>query len=921
MRSTCVHLNEIEAQTTPANGRLLRCPSTPGWWSNRWKKRPTSPAGAGAGEHGHSDGIHLASLRWQEVGAYFTVTAFVFVAGFTKIGFHHLHWLSNTVPESCVLVILGAALGLLVFFTEDDPAAGACDFNIPLPHFTSDMFFFILLPPIVLESAYSLHDRSFFDNLGTVLVYAVVGTMFNIFAIGPTLYGLAGVGAMGNITLSMRESLVFSSLISAVDPVAVLVIFQELGVNKDLYFLVFGESLLNDGVTVVLYNTMNTFLSMESVPAAQYALAIVAFFIVVFGGIAIGIVYGCLTAFITKSTTDVRVVEPLALFCLAYLCYLTAELFHFSGIISLIVCGLVQAHYAFQNISQKSYACVKYFTKMASATSDTIIFMFLGMVLVSDDHVWHTGFVLWTVSLCLVFRFIGVFLLTGIMNHYRIKKINIEEQFIAAYGGLRGAVAFSLVQMLDDHLERKAIFVTTTLVVILFTIFIQGVTIKPLVNFLQIQRKSSDRKNLNEEINDTAMDHIMAGIEEVLGQHGDFYLRALMIYYNDKYLKKWMVRPSCETKLQRLFEKIAISEHYAHLYGPVAMIEDHVKPLCKTEVARTKLARSNSLSPSMKEQVMMEASIMDDDDTGLVQDGVQLRKKRTGSLSIFTGVTAPVGWGPSTGASAARLPHHPHQLEEEAGVGAEGGDRDSSGTSEALKRSREARQTLRKAFRDNPYNKLHYKYNRNLVDEEDQELSEHLQRRHLNARRMTSFASGSQSSGSFIVTSSRPKTEFYSSEGSREGTGGGGGGGGGSAGAGGGGRRALYDGVAELRERHQRRRHTMALRRRTSRPPLQSCFSSPESSSSVGSSAPLPPPVTLNTLRETSPQDSDVFLTDVTTSPKDVRSMSRMAAIGGLGSSAEREEEEEEEEELALISSRTEDLEETTETQEGEKKV
>lgn len=863
------------------------------------------------GAHSHSDGISLATLRWQEVGAYFTVTAFVFVAGFTKIGFHHLHWLSNTIPESCVLVVLGAALGLLVFFTEDDPAAATCDFNIPLPHFTSDMFFFILLPPIVLESAYSLHDRSFFDNLGTVLVYAVIGTMFNIFAIGPTLYGVGALGAMGNITLSMRECLVFSSLISAVDPVAVLVIFQELGVNKDLYFLVFGESLLNDGVTVVLYNTMNTFLSMDSVPAAQYALAVVAFFVVVFGGIAIGIVYGCLTAFITKSTTDVRVVEPLALFCLAYLCYLTAELFHFSGIISLIVCGLIQAHYAFQNISQKSYACVKYFTKMASATSDTIIFMFLGMVLVSDDHVWHTGFVLWTVFLCLVFRFIGVFLLTGIMNHYRIKKINIEEQFIAAYGGLRGAVAFSLVEMLDDHLERKRIFVTTTLVVILFTIFIQGMTIKPLVNFLQIQRKSSDRKNLNEEINDTAMDHIMAGIEEVLGQHGDFYLRALMIYYNDKYLKKWMVRPSCETKLQRLFEKIAISEHYAHLYGPVAMIEDHVKPLCKTEAARAKLARSNSLSPSLKEQVMMEPSIMDDDDTGLVQDTVQLRKKRTGSLSIFNGRHSSRRVGSiDRSISSEAYPNHPHQLEE-----APEGERDSSATSEALKRSREARQTLRRAFRDNPYNKLHYKYNRNLVDEEDQELSEHLQRRHLNARRMTSFASGSQSSGSFILQSSRPKTEFYSSDGSREGTGGGG------SAKGGEGRRALYDGVAELRERHQRRRHTMALRRRTTRPPLQSCFSSPESSSSLGSSAPLPPPVTLNTLRETSPQDSDVFLTDVTTSPKDGKSMSRMAAIGGLGSSAEHEEGEEEEEEIALISTRTEDLEEPTETQDEEKKV
>lgn len=53
----------------------------------------------------------------------------------------------------------------------------------------------------------------------------------------------------------------------------------------------------------------------------------------------------------------------------------------------------------------------------------------------------------------------------------------------------------------------------------------QGISIKPLVNLLRIQKKRSDHKKLNEEINDTAMDHIMAGVEEILGQHGDFYLR------------------------------------------------------------------------------------------------------------------------------------------------------------------------------------------------------------------------------------------------------------------------------------------------------------------------------------------------------------------------------------------------------------
>ena len=77
---------------------------------------------------------------------------------------------------------------------------------------------------------------------------------------------------------------------------------------------------------------------------------------------------------------------------------------------SCIGCGLVQAHYTFSNISQKSYTTVKYFIKMLSSTSDCIIFLFLGMVLVNDVHEWHTGFVFWTLFLCLAVRFLGIVL-------------------------------------------------------------------------------------------------------------------------------------------------------------------------------------------------------------------------------------------------------------------------------------------------------------------------------------------------------------------------------------------------------------------------------------------------------------------------------------------------------------------------------
>ncbi|XP_046442645.1 Na(+)/H(+) exchanger protein 7-like [Daphnia pulex] len=536
-------------------------------------------------EH-HHHGIHVASWRWDEIGIYITFTTFIIVAGLAKVAFHHAHVISSRIPESCLLILLGTAVGGILYASgiqRSGPTSLNAEEAFVFPTFTPKLFFFILLPPIILEASYSLYDRAFADNTGTVLFYAVIGTIFNTFVIGLSLLGLVSIGWIGNVhipegtgvelsapsyTLQTTDCLVFSALISAVDPVAVLAIFQEIGINKDLYFLVFGESLLNDAVTVVLYSMMVVFAQMDgNIGGEQYLLGFVSFFTISLGGFGIGILCGLLTALITRTTSEVRVVEPLAVLGMAYFSYMGAELFHFSGIISCIGCGLVQAHYSFSNISRKSFTTVKYFIKMLSSTSDCIIFLFLGMVLVNDVHEWHTGFVLWTLFLCLAVRFIGVFILTAIANRFRIKQVSLREQFIMAYGGLRGAVSFSLVEMLlPSDIQPRQMFVTTTLVVILFTVFIQGGTIKLFVRLLDIKKDSQSVQYLINEINETMFDHLCAGFEGICDQHGNNFLREKIERFDENYLRPIFTLSTEKDPLQRLFEKLTLSEHAANMY-------------------------------------------------------------------------------------------------------------------------------------------------------------------------------------------------------------------------------------------------------------------------------------------------------------------------------------------------------------------
>lgn len=220
-----------------------------------------------------------------------------FVLCVLALGILLIHLMLQTnfqyLPESVVIVFLGAAIGMIINLMSHQNIANWRKEEA----FSPTAFFLVLLPPIIFESGYNLHKGNFFQNIGSILVFAIVGTAISAFVIGAGIYllGLAQVA----YRLSFVESFAFGSLISAVDPVATVAIFHALEVDPILNMLVFGESILNDAISIVLTTSV-----LESNNATTTSEAIILginrFCLMFFASAGIGVVFALISALLLK---------------------------------------------------------------------------------------------------------------------------------------------------------------------------------------------------------------------------------------------------------------------------------------------------------------------------------------------------------------------------------------------------------------------------------------------------------------------------------------------------------------------------------------------------------------------------------------------------------------------------------------------
>ncbi|XP_009777204.1 sodium/hydrogen exchanger 1-like [Nicotiana sylvestris] len=366
--------------------------------------------------------------------------------------------------------------------------------------FSADLFFIYLLPPIIFNAGFQVKKKQFFRNFMTIILFGALGTLISFVIIS---LGAIGIFRKMNIgKLETGDYLAIGAIFSATDSVCTLQVL-----NQDetplLYSLVFGEGVLNDATSVVLFNAVQNF-DLSHINTS-IALQLLGNFLYLFiSSTFLGFVAGLLSAYIIKKlcfgrhSTD-REVSIMIL--MAYLSYMLAELFNLSAILTVFFCGIVMSHYTWHNVTENSRCTTKHTFATLSFVAEIFIFLYVGMDaldiekwrFVSDSPGISVEVSSILLGLVLVGRAAFVFPLSFLSNLTKKsphEKIDFKQQVIICWAGLmRGAVSMALAYnqfTKEGHtqLRGNAIMITSTITVVLFSTVVFGLMTKPLIRLL-----------------------------------------------------------------------------------------------------------------------------------------------------------------------------------------------------------------------------------------------------------------------------------------------------------------------------------------------------------------------------------------------------------------------------------------------------
>lgn len=329
----------------------------------------------------------------------------------------------------------------------------------------------LFVPPLIFEAAFHLQLKDLKADLKPIAAMAVPGVLISTGIIAAVLV-FAGV-------LPLPAALIFGALISATDPVAVVATFRSVGAPKRLMTLVEGESLFNDGTAVVIFHIM---LALAVEGTLNPLEGLVDFLTVSVGGLLIGGVLGYAVAKLIEQIDD-YLIEVTLTTILAYGSFILAEEFHVSGVLAVVVAGLVNGNIGPRGMSPSTKMVLFTVWEYIAFLANSFIFILLGISVEWEQLVTYLAPSLIAVAAVLGARFIVVYLLGGAVRLFR-HHLPAPFLLVMSWGGLRGAISVALALSLPPDIENQPQLLAMTFAVVLFTILVQAISISGLLSRL-----------------------------------------------------------------------------------------------------------------------------------------------------------------------------------------------------------------------------------------------------------------------------------------------------------------------------------------------------------------------------------------------------------------------------------------------------
>jgi monovalent cation:H+ antiporter, CPA1 family len=406
-------------------------------------------------------------------------SAIIFLAGI----FAFLNERYLKLPSAISLLILGLGLSLLIqgigsfspgFYQSIEQLLERLDFSAILLEF---MLSFLLFAGALHTDLNKLAKQKWpiltFATIGIVISTAVVGTFFYYLV---QLFGYS---------VPFISCLVFGSLISPTDPIAVLGILKKAGVPKSVEIKITGESLFNDGVGVVLFLVL---FDIARKGTANFELSQVSELILVEigGGIFLGLALGYLGYRLLKSIDHYQT-EVLITLAIVMGGYSFATILHMSGPLAVVVAGLMIGNKATdKTMSATTYDYINKFWEIVDEILNAVLFVFIGLELLIIP--FHFNYIV--IGLISAIAIVGIRFGALALPSYALgfnKTFLPNSLKIMTWGGLRGGISVALALTLHGAMQKELI-VAVTYVVVLFSIVVQGLTVGPLVKRLSTDK-------------------------------------------------------------------------------------------------------------------------------------------------------------------------------------------------------------------------------------------------------------------------------------------------------------------------------------------------------------------------------------------------------------------------------------------------